>query len=100
MAAKPTPVERAEAEMDTIHDAITADLAGQPVRILPMDDWPSSGRRAFGEARYDEWAEKCLAGDDYVNVWSVVDPTLKQMGPFFKSWEKQTGQDMGESEAS
>jgi len=100
MAAKPTAAQRAEAEMESIHDAITADLAGHPVRILPMDDWPSSGRRAFGEARYDEWAEKCLAGDDYQNVWAKVDPSLKQMGPFFTSWEKQSGQDVGESAAS
>lgn len=101
---EPNALDAAQAEADQdAADFITLPLKDIEVRVLPVQDWPSSAMRALNGGDFDTWAEKCLvdddAGDDY-QKWSDLDPTIGQVEEFFLAWEEQSGQNRGKSPAA
>jgi hypothetical protein len=94
-------VEAIEAEVDAeTDDTIEVPLCDTTVRVLPAGEWRSSAVRALRSGDYDSWAEECLAGDDYADVWQPLDPVLNEVEAFFEAWKDATGQDAGKSRAS
>lgn len=82
-----------KAEQTANPDGTTeAPLGDATVRITSPLDWRSSAHAALQRGDFEGWAELCLAGDDYENVWVPLDPTLREINDMFEEWGRVTGQ--------
>jgi hypothetical protein len=92
-------LEAIEGEVLDGDGSVEVKLRNETVRVLPLFEWRTSATRAMREGDFDSWAEKCLVDGDY-EVWTDVDPKIREVEEFFEAWQEATGQDRGKSRAS
>jgi len=84
----------------TVHLCVeNGEPGGEPVRILPARMWRGTAMRALNSGDFDRWAELCLFGDDYMDVWHDLDPTNEEMMAFAREYRKVAGESLGQSRA-
>jgi hypothetical protein len=83
---------------------VRVPLADKHVHILPPDEWTSGAHQDLTEGRLEAWAEDCLAGADYDEVWAELNdgrgPKISQIEKMFEVWAELTGQSSGKSRNS
>ncbi len=70
------------------------------VHVLDPQDWPSDANSSMHIGDYESWADGCLAGDDYENVWRVAQPRMRDVGAMMDTLRELSGQDSGKSLSS
>ncbi len=101
-------LDDAAAEADAaVAPWIEVPLNGETLRVLPVEEWPSSAARDLNQGDYTSWAEKCLVDDsdedggrDDAEVWLEMDPKIGDLELFFLDWERLSGQSRGKSRAA
>lgn len=80
---------------------VEVPLGGKTVHVLPPDEWTSLAQQDLTSGRFEDWAQDCLAGDDYENVWAELNdgrgPKLGDIEKMFVAWQEITGQSAGKS---
>lgn len=71
-------------------DYILIPVGDTVFRVKDFMDWPSSANEYLSIGRFSLWAQKALHPEDGA-LWMQVDPTNRQVGEFFRDWEKVTG---------
>lgn len=85
--------------------AVAVPLVGRDgtrdvIHILPGDQWTSEGFSAMQPRPvpdYELWAEDCLAGDDYEQVWRRLRPTMGGIAEMLEAFYEVTGMDAGKA---
>jgi hypothetical protein len=101
-------VEAIEGEVLTEREfpdgTVQVGLGDAQVHILPSDEWTSGAYQDLSEGKFDSWAEECLAGEDYEDVWLELNdgrgPKLREIEKMFEAWGELTGQSAGKSRNS
>lgn len=92
------------AEREYPAGVVRVPLGDGHVHVLPPDEWTSGAQQDLAEGRFDAWAEDCLAGDDFDEVWAEMNagrgPKLGQVQAMFEVWGELTGQSSGKSRSS
>lgn len=92
------------AEREFPDGTVQVAVGDKVVHILPSDEWTSGAYQDLSEGRFEDWAQDCLAGDDYEEVWTELNdgrgPRLREIQDMFETWGELTGQSQGKSRGS
>lgn len=75
---------------------VTADLCGEPVRIIPPGAWRQSWMRHLNEGRIDDFAGSVIHPDD-MDLYDELDPTNDEFGEFVGEAATRSGESLGKS---
>ncbi|MET9126898.1 hypothetical protein [Streptomyces sp. NPDC004528] len=89
-----TPAEAQENEITG--EYVTAELAGETIRVKGMIHWRPSFLRALRQGDYDTWAEAALHPDD-VAKFIDADATFGEINEFTQRAMEATGEAPGKS---
>ncbi len=89
-----------EAPVEYPKGTVEVPLGDHVIHVLPVDSWRSSAQSALRTGDFDAWAELCLAGNDFDDVWAEVAPPLGGITAMFDVWAERTGQSAGKSRNS
>lgn len=82
------------AEAETVTDGpVVIPLAGAPITVPPMWQWPRVALAAVLAGEDDLWADHTLAKPDR-DVWLDTDATLDEVDDFWRAWQQATGQSL------
>lgn len=84
-----TPAQAREAEAD--QSMFVGVLAGQNIRVLPMNQWRKSSMQALRYADFDSWATTAVHPED-LPAFNSADPTLAELQTFFTAAMAHNGQ--------
>ncbi len=83
---------------------VRVPIGDRHVHLLPPDEWTSGAQQDLAEGRFDAWAEDCLAGGDFDEVWAEMNdgrgPKLGEIEKMFTAWSEVSGQSAGKSRNS
>lgn len=91
---EPGPADAQEAEARGHY--VTADLCGEPMRIVPPGAWRQSWQRNLNQGNIDAFAENVLHPDD-VDRYYELDPTNDELGAFVGDAASLSGESLGKS---
>lgn len=75
---------------------VTADLCGEPVRIIPPGAWRQSWMRLLNAGAFDQFAEQVIHPDD-IDLYEEIDPTNDEFGEFVAEAATRAGESLGKS---
>ncbi|MEU1254784.1 hypothetical protein ABZ445_16040 [Streptomyces chartreusis] len=91
-----TPAEAQEIE--ATEEYVTAELAGETLRVKTVDHWRPSYLRALRQGDYDSWAEGALHPED-VTTFIEADATFKEINEFTAKAMESAGEAPGKPSA-
>ncbi|WP_075737544.1 hypothetical protein [Streptomyces acidiscabies] len=89
-----TEADAQETESDGSY--VTAQLAGEDIRIIPPGAWRQSWHRLLNAGQFDEFAETVMHPDD-VDAYFDIDPTNSEFNDFIADAANQAGEGLGKS---
>lgn len=89
-----TPAQAQEIEANGHY--VTADLCGEPVRIIPPGAWRQSWMRLLNAGQIDDFAGNVIHPDD-LDLYDEIDPTNNEFGEFVGEAATRSGESLGKS---
>lgn len=84
------------AETEAENDYVTADLAGEDVRIIPPGSWRASWQAMLNQGQLPAFVEQVVHPDDFDTFWDI-DPTNTEFYDFIEDAARQGGESLGKS---
>jgi hypothetical protein len=84
------------AETEAENDYVTADLAGEDVRIIPPSSWRASWQAMLNQGQLPAFVEQVVHSDDLDTFWDI-DPTNAEFYEFIEDAARQGGESLGKS---
>lgn len=108
--AKKAAVDRARAQarakldaLDESLDSITLTLHGKggsgEIEVPAFLDWEDDALARMKSGDFRGWARSALDDENFIK-WEAVRPTNRTSTEFLDAWADDSGEDLGESEAS
>lgn len=106
--AEARALARAKAEARASRDALdsfswSAILHGKGksdrIHVLTILDWSDDAMQCANQLDFRGWAAGAL-DDENFEKWVAVRPTIRDATKFVEEWQADTGEDLGESQAS
>jgi hypothetical protein len=84
------------AEIEAEGEYVTADLAGEDVRIIPPGSWRASWQALLNQGQLAAFTDLVIHPDDLDVFWEI-DPTNTEFYEFIEDAARQSGESLGKS---
>jgi hypothetical protein len=89
-----TPAEAQEIEAEGHY--VTANLAGEDLRIIPPGAWRQSWQIALANGQFVYFAQQVMHPDDF-DLYMEIDPTNDEFEEFIAEAARRAGESLGKS---
>lgn len=97
---EPEEVEETDAaeaqEIEAEGHYVTAELAGEDLRIVPPGAWRQSWQKALAQGQFDFFAEQVIHPED-LDLYFEIDPTNDEFEAFVAEAASRSGESLGKS---